>query len=236
VVALPKLMKHFAGPGLKKEFQFLSQVVENPPRPLVVLIGGAKVASKIKVLKRFLRTTDYLLLAGEVANAVLAVKGQWPGHPFPDDEAVKVIDEINLTDPKIYLPVDVLASADPGGDGLVREAGPGAVRKDEDIFDIGPETIELYCNIIKQAGSVFWAGPLGWFEKENFSRGTKEVALAIAKSSAALRLAGGGDTVAALRHFNLTNDFSFISTGGGAMLAFLAREPMPGLEAIGLYE
>ncbi|MDD5750118.1 MAG: phosphoglycerate kinase, partial [Candidatus Pacebacteria bacterium] len=237
VVALPGIMKHFAGPELSREFGFLSRVLDNPPRPLAVLIGGAKVATKIKVLKRFLKTADYLLLAGDVANTVLAVKGLWMGKPVPDEEEITLIKEINLTDPKIYLPVDVLASVDSQGEHPVRAAGPGAVRQDEDVFDIGPETISLYRDIIKEAKSVFWSGPLGCFEKEIFSNGTREIAQAIADSSADLRLAGGGDTVAALRYFNLTDRFSFVSTGGGAMLNFLAGERMPGLDALGfVYE
>ncbi len=269
VVALPKLMKHFAGPELKQELHFLSQVVENPPRPLVVLIGGAKIESKIKVLKRFFKIADYLLLAGEIANTVLAIKGLWMGEPSPSQEEISLIGEINLTDQKIYpaplsvssqaagiakdvnflsdvwypaqrcgvyLPLDVLASADPQGETLIRETAPGAVRQDEDVFDIGQETINLFCDVIKQAGAIFWSGPLGWYEKEKFSNGTREIAQHIAKSPASLRLAGGGDTVAALRHFNLADRFSFVSTGGGAMLGFLAGEKMPGLEAIGLVE
>ena len=234
VALLPKIMKHFAGPELKREFQFLSQVLKNPPRPLVVLIGGAKITSKIKVLKRFLKIADYLLVAGDVANTILAIKGLWMGNPSPTEEEIALAKEINLTDPKIYLPVDVLASSDPRGEYAVRETGPGAVRRDEDVFDIGPETVCLFSDIIKRAGAVFWSGPLGCFEQEAFSRGTKEIASAIARSPAALRLAGGGDTVAALRHFDLTRHFSFISTGGGAMLSFLAGREMPGLTALGL--
>jgi len=237
VAALPGIMKHFAGPELKREFEFLSRIVQNPPRPLVVLIGGSKIASKIKVLKRFLKIADYLLLAGDVANTILAIKGLWMGQPSPTQEEVSLAEEINLTDPKIYLPSDVLASSDPRGEHAVRESGPGAVRRDEDVFDIGPGTICLFSDIIKQAGAVFWSGPLGCFEKGAFSRGTREIASAIARSPAALRLAGGGDTVAALRRFDLADRFSFVSTGGGAMLNFLAGHEMPGLTALGfIYE
>jgi len=234
MAALAQVLPCLAGPELDKEFNFLSQMLQNPPRPLVVLIGGNKTESKLQVIKRFLTIADYLLLAGEAANTILSAKGLWPSHSLLPAKEIEMVKEINLTDQKIYLPLDVLASCDQSGQGIIRQTGPAAVRLDEDIFDIGPETVNVYQEIIAQARAVFWAGPVGLFEVEAFSHGTREIALAIAKSQASLKLAGGGETVAALRKFNLTNDFSFISTGGGAMLNFLAGEKLPGLSALGL--
>ncbi|PIU16027.1 phosphoglycerate kinase [bacterium (Candidatus Gribaldobacteria) CG08_land_8_20_14_0_20_39_15] len=234
IAALPGHIKHFAGPELLREFQFLSRIMENPVRPLVALIGGTEVALKIRVLKKFLKRADYLLLSGELAKIVLAAKGLLVGRPFPSREEEEIIGEINLNDPRIYLPIDVLASTNLQVAHSVRQAGPATLRKDEDIFDIGPETTCLFRNIINQAGSIFWSGHLGCFKKENFSSSTKEIAQAIADSPAALRLAGGEDTIAALRHFDLADRFSFVSTSGEAMLAFLSGEKLPGLTALGL--
>ncbi|MEK9153514.1 MAG: phosphoglycerate kinase [Patescibacteria group bacterium] len=234
VAALPQALPCLVGPELFKEFNFLSQILQKPPRPLVVIIGGNKTQSKLKVIKRFLDLADYLLLAGESANLVLAAKGLWPSHPLLPAEDMAMLQDIKLTDPKIYLPLDVLVSSEPNGGGIIRQTGPAGARRDEDIFDIGPETISVYQEIIGQAQTVFWAGPVGLFEVKAFSHGTRAIASAIAQSQAQLKLAGGGETVAALRKFNLTDDFSFISTGGGAMLSFLAGEKLPGLEALGL--
>lgn len=235
IAVLPGQIKHFAGPELLREFQFLSRLMENPIRPLVVLIGGGiEVASKLRALKKFLKIADYLLLSGEIAKIILGANELLVGRPLPGREEEDIIGEINLTDPRIYLPVDVLASIDPQARHSVRQVGPAAVRKDEDIFDLGPETICLFRDIINQAGSIFWSGRLGCFEEENFSRGTKEIAQAIAASPADLRLAGGCDTVAALRHFNLTDRFSFVSSSQEAMLSFLSGEKLPGLTALGL--
>lgn len=232
VALLPQLLPHFVGPELLEEITMLSRLFSHPPRPLVAVIGGAKVSSKIKVASHLLKSADFLLFGGKIANTILTVKGISVGRPWPEEEIVQLIRRIELTDPKIYLPVDVLASSDVKGGELVRETAPGMVRTDEDIFDIGPETIYTFSEIIKQAGSVFWVGPLGFYEQERFTKGTKTIATSIAQCPAGLKILGGGETVAAVRIFGLLAQFSFVSTGGGAMLAFLAREKMPGLEAL----
>lgn len=232
IVSLPKMMPRFAGHHFLKEIEMLSMIFNNPIRPLVVIIGGAKVPSKIKVGANLLKTADYLLFGGKIANTILTVKGISVGKPFPEESVVQMVLRFDLTNPKIYLPVDVIASSDPEGKDLIRETAPGAVRKDEDIFDIGPETIYTFSEIIKNAGSLFWAGPLGLYQTDRFLNGTKEIANAIANSNAELKIIGGGETVAAVRQLGIEEKFNFMSAGGGAMLAFLARETMPGLEAL----
>ena len=137
-----------------------------------------------------------------------------------------------MTDPKVHLPVDVLASPDETGEVYIRETGPGNVRKEEKILDIGTETIRVFSEIIKHAKTLFWSGPLGYFENDKFAQGTKKIAEALSRNSRALRVVGGGDTISALRKFNLLDNFSFVSTGGSAMLEFLAGEKLPGLEAL----
>lgn len=232
VSLLPKLLPRFAGWELLKEIEMLARVFDNPPRPLVAVIGGSKMASKIKVAASLLNKADFLLLGGKIANTILTVQGMAIGKPWPDENTVQLIRRFTLTDPKIYLPVDVLASCDDKGKELIRETAPGMVRKDENIFDIGPETIYTFSEIIKTAAAVFWVGPLGLYEQTPFSKGTKAIAQAIVNSSAELKILGGGETVAAVRSFGLAEGFNFISVGGGAMLAFLAKERMPGLEAL----
>lgn len=232
IVGLPQILPHFIGFGLEKEIEVLSEISQNPKRPLVVIIGGVKIGSKIKVIERFLIKADHLLFGGQIANIILRVKGISIGKPWPTPEIVKKIEKLNLTDLKVHLPVDVLASPDETGKIYIRETGPGNVRKDEDIFDIGKETIDSFRGIIKEAKTIFWSGTLGRYENEKFARGTKEIAQVIVRNYDAFKVIGGGDTIAAVRKFDLLDKFSFVSTGGSAMLSFLAGEKLPGLEIL----
>ncbi len=232
IVFLPKLLPHFVGLNFEKEIEVLSRISQNPKHPLVVIIGGIKIASKIGVIKKFLEVCDHLLLGGKIVNNILTVKGISIGKPWPEEKVVEIIKKINLTDPKVHLPIDVLVSPDISGEVYVRNTGPGSVRKDEGIFDIGIETINTFSEIIKQAQTIFWSGPLGVFENEKFEKGTQEIAKIIGESKDAFTVAGGGDTVRALKKFNLLDNFSFVSTGGSAMLAFLTGEKLPGIEAL----
>lgn len=232
IVGLPRFLPHFPGPELEREVKVLSRISQNPERPLVVILGGVKVPSKIKVIKRFLQTADHLLIGGKIANVILRVKGISVGKPWPEEPVVEEIQKLNLTDPKMHLPIDALASPDGTGEVYVRETGPGKVRKEEEILDIGKETVEKFGDIIESAKTIFWSGPLGLAENERFSKGTKGVAEAVIRNYLAFKVVGGGDTVAILRKFDLLDKFSFVSAGGGAMLAFLAGERLPGIEAL----
>ena len=231
MVLLPKLLPHFAGFQMEKEVDALSKISQNPKRPLCVIIGGIKIESKMKAVERFLNFTDHLILGGKIADNIFRVKGQNIGKPWPDEDIVRIIEKINLTDPKIHMPIDALVSPDSSGDVYVREAGIANVRKDEGNYDIGQETIEFFSEVIRQSKTVFWSGPLGLYENERFEKGTRKIAKAIAEHSG-FTVAGGGDTVAALRKYNVLHRFSFVSTGGGAMLAFLAGDDMPGINAL----
>jgi len=230
VVELPKLLPHFIGLGLEEEINVLSSIYNEPKRPLTVIIGGAKIESKMKVVERFIDFADFILFGGKLVANILRVKGISVGLPWPEENIAKIIKKIELTDPKIRLPIDVLVSPDSSGNIYVRESAPGSVRKGEDIFDIGPETIKTFSKIIKSSRTIFWSGPLGFFENRKFSRGTTEIAKAIASCQKPFKIAGGGETAAAIRKLGLLDEFSFVSTGGGAMLAFLAGEKLPGLE------
>jgi len=232
VSLLPKLLPSFAGFLFEKEIEVLSKIVHSPERPLVVIIGGAKIESKIKAIDKFLKIADHILFGGKVADFILRVKGISVGKPWPQYHAVSIIEKMDLTNPKIHLPVDVIASPDASGSVYTRETGVGSVRKDEDVFDIGKETVSTFSEIIKEAGTIFWSGPFGVFENEKFSEGTKKIGEAIGENKKAFKVVGGGDTIRALRKFNLLDKFSFVSTGGGAMLSFLAGEKLPGIEAL----
>lgn len=232
IIGLPKFLPHFLGPELEREIRVLTRLSQNPERPLIVIMGGVKVAPKMEVIERFLKLADHLLIGGQIANVILRVKGICIGKPWPEESIVNRIKKLNLTDPKVHLPIDALASPDETGEIYIRETGPGNVRKEEEIFDIGKETIEKFGEIIKDSRTIFWSGPLGLAENEKFARGTEGVARAIIRNYAAFKVVGGGDTIAILRKFDLLDKFSFVSTGGGAMLAFLAGEKLPGIEAL----
>lgn len=233
VASLPKFLPSFSGLRLEKELTVLSKIKQSPKAPSLVIIGGEKLKTKLKVIKGLLKYFDHILLGGKLSEAILTVKGIMIGRPWPPEDVVSIIQKINLTNTKIHLPLDILASPEKTGEPYVRQTGPAGLRKEEMALDIGPETIAIFKKLIKGAGTVVLAGPLGFYQEKIFSQGTKEIARAIIESKA-FSIAGGGDTLAALKEIGLRDRFSFLSTGGGAMLSFLSDERMPGLEALNL--
>jgi 3-phosphoglycerate kinase len=232
IVGVPKYLPSGAGLLLEKEVKILSKSLEEPWRPLVAIIGGAKISSKIKVIEQFLEKADHLLIGGKIANAILVIKGICIGRPWPPEEVAKEIAKFDLTSTKLHLPIDAVASPDETGKTYIRETGPGKVRRDEELLDIGPETIEVFSKIIEKAKMIIWSGPLGHFEEPLFERGTKMIAEKIAKNHQAFKIVGGGDTISALSKFGLREKFDHISTGGGAMLEFLSGKELPGLKIL----
>jgi phosphoglycerate kinase len=233
VALLPKLLPHCPGLELTGEIEFLSKIRDNPQRPFTVIIGGAKLDSKMKVIDKFVASADHILFGGDIADVILAVKGICLGCSWPEKEIIEKIQHLKITSSKIHLPIDAIISPDRAGKSYIREGAPGTLRRDEEILDIGPETIKKFGEIIRVSETVFWSGPLGLIENEKFERGTVEVARILAQNKKALKVLGGGDTVPVLSKHGLINSFSFISVGGGAMLSFLAHEKMPGLAALG---
>lgn len=235
VSAITKFIPSYGGFNLLKEIEVLSRVKSDPWRPLVSIIGGAKVSSKIKSIEVFLDKSDHLLLGGKAANEILVIKGVSLNRPWPKQEIVDSVNKIDLTSPKIHYPVDTIIS--PMNDSFYKRIdAPGNLRHDEDIYDIGPETIKIYSEIIKSAKMIIWSGPLGFFEKKEFEDGTREIAKAISLNHKAFKIIGGGDTAMAIKKFNLIDSIDHISTGGGAMLSFLGEGELPGLKALGYYE
>ena len=224
IVFCPKFLPHFIGFECEKEINFLSSLMEKPERPLVVVIGGAKVEAKLKMIKKFLPLADHLLFGGKIANVLLSVKGIVVGGGEVSEETRKILSQINLTDQKIHLPLDVRT--------ITRQVAPGAVKKEEEILDVGEATIEKFSEILKTAKTIFWSGDLGLVENPRFKKGTLEIAKAIGQNKSALKVAGGGDTVAFIRAVGLENDFSFLSVGGSALLEFIANGTLPGVEAL----
>jgi len=240
IVLLPKYLPSGAGLLLEKEIKVLSKILKRPWRPLVAIIGGIKISTKIKVIEKFLEKADHLILGGQIANSILEGKGlHSPTALLPEGlapELIKKIEEINLTNPKLHLPVDgVISLADLKAglqENYLRKGAIGQVRKEEMVYDIGPETIKFFSQIIKEAKMILWSGPLGMYEEKKFEVGTKEIAENIIRNYSAFKIAGGGDTVSAIAKFGLIDKFDHVSTGGGAMLEFLSKEKLPGIEAL----
>ncbi len=232
IVGVPKYLPSFGGLLLGKEVRALSKIIEKPKRPLVIIIGGAKILSKIKVVNYFMKKADHLLVGGKISNTILTVKGICPGRTWPPEDIVSEIESANLTSTKLHLPLDAVVSPNEEGNVYVRKSAIGSVKKDELILDIGPETIKMFSRIIKSAETIVWAGPLGFFEKPLFEKGTKLIAESIVNNDNAFKVAGGGDTIFALSKFHLRDKFNHVSTGGGAMLSFLSGEKLPGIEAL----
>lgn len=232
VIGVPKYLPSGAGLLLEKEIEVLSKVLKDPERPLVAIIGGAKIESKIKVIREFLRVADHLLIGGKIANTILTIKGICVGRPWPEESTVKEVEKLELTSSSLHLPIDTIVSPDESGKVYVRESAPAKVRKDELILDIGPEAIDFFSGIIKEAKTIVWAGPLGLFENKYFEKGTKEIAEAIVDNKEAYKIIGGGETLFATSRFGVRDKMDHISTGGGAMLSFLGKEELPGLKAL----
>ena len=231
VVAIAKFLPGYAGFLLEKEVENLTRLRDKPDYPLCVVIGGVKISTKIKLIQNFLNKADDIILGGALANTVLHAKGLAVGKSIIEETMATEIQKLEITTTKLHLPVDAIWCADKNRVETCHSGPVGFTQKDDSILDIGPDTEKLYGRIIKAAKMIIWNGPMGLFEIESFARGTKAVAEAIIGSSA-YSIAGGGETVAYLSELGLTEKFSFISTGGGAMMEFLAGEKLPGIEAL----
>lgn len=228
LVGVPALLPSGIGFLFEQEIQAMSEILKRPKRPLVGIVGGAKVESKIKPINEFLEKVDFLLIGGKIADIILRAKGLSISKPLPEPEIIEEIENFKLTNPKLRLPLDVVVALE----GVyVRNTGPAGIRKDESVFDIGPETIKLFSRIIQDAKTIFWAGPLGKIEEQRFTTGTLEIAKAITKTKA-YSIVGGRETVSFLSKHNFADKFSYVSTAGGAMLEYLSKGTLPAIEAL----
>jgi phosphoglycerate kinase len=232
IVEVPRFLPSAAGLLLEKEISVLSEIMKNPARPFVALVGGAKIESKISVIKAFLEKADHLLLGGKIANSVLGVKGIWMNGKGLTQETIEMINEVPLTSTKLHLPVDALVALDSSGKPYVRESALAETKEHELLLDIGPETINIFSKIIREAETIVWAGPFGFFENPLFEKGTKEIALAITSNQKAFKVAGGGETLEFINKIGQAEKFNHVSTGGGAMLEFLSGKTLPGIAAL----
>ena len=232
--------------GAERELAALGRVAQRPAQPLVVVLGGAKISDKVAVIEHLVKIADQILIGGGVANVFLKAGGAPIGRSFVEDtfvdkakrtsvNAVKVARQLyQRYRSKIILPVDLVAASSISPHALVEVvdlAAHGRIDPRWKFLDIGPKTIDNVFGLIKKAKFILWSGPLGNFEIKGFGRGTEMVARKIAENSA-ISIVGGGDTVAAAMKAGVDDKFSFVSTGGGATLQFLAKGTLPGIEAL----
>ena len=224
-----------AGPLLQAELQAFEKVLDNPARPLVAIIGGAKVSTKIGLLENLLNTVDVLILGGGIANTFLAAAGYMVGKSLYEEdlvpEAKKVMEQAKTLNKELPLPMDVITAEElaPGQHASLHAVGD--VPGDQMILDVGPETLTFYEKYLAKAATVVWNGPVGAFETEPFGDGTKALAEYLGNSKAFV-VVGGGDSVAAVEKYGLADRMGYISTGGGASLELLEGKKLPSVAAL----
>ncbi|MGH8378195.1 MAG: phosphoglycerate kinase, partial [Gammaproteobacteria bacterium] len=219
-----------AGPLLTNELEALGRALDHPARPLVAIVAGSKVSSKLTALDSLTKIVDQLIVGGGIANTFIAAAGYKVGKSLNEadliPEAKRLMDAARARGGSIPLPTDVVVAREFSASAEADVRKVNEVGSDEMILDIGPDTAEMYATLLKTAGTIVWNGPVGVFEFDQFGEGTKTLAHAIAESSA-FSIAGGGDTLAALDKYILTDRISYVSTGGGAFLEFLEGKQLP---------
>jgi len=233
---IAEFLPSVAGLLFEKEISELTRVFENPAKPLVLVLGGAKIDTKIGVLKKFSELADSILLGGGIANTFLVAEGFKIGESLFEKDKVKVareiLDSTNFHSCKFVLPGDVMCAREISNTAVTEKFLIKKIPADQKILDIGEDTARQFSEIIEKAGMVVWNGPVGLFEIKPFEGGTKVVAEACAETSA-ITILGGGDTIAALKKFEIpARKFTHISTGGGAMLEFLEGKELPGIQIL----
>ena len=220
-----------AGPLLVGELNALGQVMRSPARPVVAIVGGSKVSTKLTVLKTLATQVDQLIVGGGIANTFIAAAGYEVGESLFEADLVAEAKAIMSGGVEIPLPEDVVVSSEVSDSAPSQVRPIDAVESDEMILDIGPKTAGRYAQMLMDAGTIVWNGPVGVFEIDQFGAGTERVARAVAESSA-FSIAGGGDTLAALEKYGVTDRVSYISTGGGAFLEYLEGKTLPAVAAL----
>jgi phosphoglycerate kinase len=226
-----------AGLLMEKELKYLGKALENPEKPFVAILGGAKVSDKIGVIQNLLSKVDVLIIGGGMAYTFLKAQGHEIGKSLLEadkvDLAKNLLQEAKKRNVKLLLPLDHVVAMKPEANAVVQQIGEGQpIPADKMALDIGPKTIELFSDAISEARTIVWNGPMGVFEVPGFSKGTFKVAHAVADNGGTISIVGGGDSVAAVKAANVADKITHISTGGGASLEFLEGQKLPGVEAL----
>ena len=229
----------YAGRSMERELTALDKALGNPEHPVAAVVGGAKVSSKLDVLRQMVEKVDHLIIGGGMANTFLAARGVNVGKSLCEhdlaDTANDILAAADRADCTVHLPYDVVVAKEFRANPPTRTVNVHEVADDEMILDIGPAAVEALSDVLKTCKTLVWNGPLGAFETPPFDSATvalARTAAALTKEGQLLSVAGGGDTVAALNHAGVADDFSFVSTAGGAFLEWMEGKPLPGVEAL----
>ncbi len=224
-----------AGYQLEKEIEYFRRVMEQPARPLAMVIGGAKVSTKIGILDNLISKADYLLIGGAMANTFFKAQGKQVGKSLVEDDqietAARLIDAATKKGVKVYLPVDAVVSAHPESCGDIQQVPVERVPADTQILDVGSGTLEVFKSVLRNCKTIVWNGPLGLFETPPFHKGTYALAEFLGDLDA-VTVVGGGDSAAAVRRAGMEHRVSYVSTGGGAFLEMLEGRELPGIKAL----
>jgi phosphoglycerate kinase len=224
-----------AGYQLEKEVDYFKKAMVDPKRPLAIIIGGAKVSTKIELLENLITKADNLLIGGAMANTFLKAQGKEIGKSLVEDDyvetAARLLDSANKKGVNVYLPVDAVVAASLESTGDVRQVPIDEVPADSQILDVGGRTIEIFKSVLEKCPTIVWNGPVGVFETVPFNKGTFELAEFLGSLNA-LTVIGGGDSAAAVRQAGVENKVGYVSTGGGAFLELLEGKTLPGVAAL----
>jgi len=235
VIGPPKFIPGYGGLLLKKELRTLNSILIKPRKPVVAIVGGAKVSTKMGLLNKLVQTVDYLIIGGAMANTFVCAQGYHVGTSFCEYETVQQARKLLALAKKdrafIVLPVDVVV-AQTKDDKISEVVKINDIPNNKSIFDIGPETNAQIGNIIAKAKTIIWNGPVGYFENPCFRRGTDFIYYSITQNTQATSVVGGGDTLAAISKKEYLDKITHISTGGGAMLEYIEKGTLPGIEVL----
>ena len=224
-----------AGPLMAAEIDALGRALENPARPLIAIVGGSKVSTKLTILASLAEKVDQLIVGGGIANTFLLAAGKPIGKSLAEpelvDETRKISDVLKAKGGSVPVPVDVVCAKEFAETAAATTKSADQVATDDLILDLGPKTAETLAQMLRRAGTIVWNGPVGVFEFDQFGNGTRTLAKAIAESDA-FSIAGGGDTLAAISKYGVAKNISYISTGGGAFLEFLEGKKLPAIEIL----
>jgi len=238
---LAHILPAYAGRSMEAELKALEAALGSPEHPVAAVVGGAKVSTKLDVLNNLVKQVDHLIIGGGMANTFLAARGVHVGKSLCEhdlaDQANAIMDAADAAGCTVHLPYDVVTSREFRANPPVRTVNVHEVAADEMILDVGPAAVEALADVLKNCRTLVWNGPLGAFEIEPFDAATVSLArtaAALTREGSLVSVAGGGDTVAALAHAGVTEDFTFVSTAGGAFLEWMEGKPLPGVDALNI--
>jgi phosphoglycerate kinase len=238
---LAHVLPAYAGRAMEAELKALQAALGAPEHPVAAVVGGAKVSTKLDVLNHLVKQVDHLIIGGGMANTFLAARGVNVGKSLCEhdlaDQANAIMDAADVAGCTVHLPYDVVTSVEFRANPPIRTVNVHEVAADEMILDVGPAAVEALADVLKNCRTLVWNGPLGAFEIEPFDAATVSLArtaAALTREGSLVSVAGGGDTVAALAHAGVTEDFTYVSTAGGAFLEWMEGKPLPGVDALNI--